>query len=150
SSRTASTRALVDEVVRCATFEGQRYCLGSGWTDHTQAQVRHHLVASLGRQASTRTATTTTGDLSAYAALQRRARMTPSARAGVERAELTEAARSVAKVWLLRHQIQRVPFPPGFRARHPELRPAAVATSSAKGSAPQASGRQRAKHWKDY
>src|SRR5262249_13144946 len=42
------------------------------------------------------------------------------------------------------------PFPPGFRARHPELRPAAVATSSAKGSAPQASGRQRAKHWKDY
>src|SRR5689334_10688235 len=42
-ARTSSPRALVDAVVRCATFEGQRYCLGSGWTDQTQAQVRHRM-----------------------------------------------------------------------------------------------------------
>ena len=46
----------------------------------------------------------------------------PAARARAERAELTEAARSVAKVWVLRHEIQGVPLPDGFLARHPEAR----------------------------
>lgn len=32
------------------------------------------------------------------------------------------AARSVGKVWLLRHEIQGVPLPAGFAERHPELR----------------------------
>ena len=39
-----------------------------------------------------------------------------------ERAELTMAARSVAKVWLLRHEIEGVPLPSGFLAEHPEAR----------------------------
>ena len=36
-------------------------------------------------------------------------------------AELTMAARSVGKVWMLRHEIQGVPLPEGFAARHPEV-----------------------------
>src|SRR3954470_4058774 len=104
-SRATSTKTLVDSVVRCATFEGQRYCLGSGWTDDTQAQVRDRMVSSLQRPAARRSAVTTTGDLSAYDALRQRAAMTPTQRAAADRAELIQAARSVAKVWLLRHQI---------------------------------------------
>ena len=149
-SRTATARSLVDALVRCATFEGQRYCLGSGWTDRTGDQVRDRLVSALHHQASGRTQVTTTGDLSAYDALRERAQMSPTARAAAERAELTDAARAVAKVWLLRHQIQRVPLPPDFRMRHPEVRPGAPTADARTGSAPQASGRQRAKHWKDY
>jgi hypothetical protein len=149
-SATTSARSLVDAVVRCATFEGQRYCLGSGWTDRSQAQVRDRLVTDLRRETARRSAVTTTGDLSAYDALRQRARMNPAARAAADRAELTEAARSVAKVWLLRHQIQRVPLPPDFLARHPEVHPTPEATESKIGSAPQAGGRKRAKHWKDY
>src|SRR5262249_49570688 len=117
-------RALVDAVVRCATFEGQRYCLGSGWADRTQAQVRASTLSmarSMARRPAARTPdVTSTGDLSAYDALRQAARMSPAERARAERAELTEAARSVAKVWLIRHQIQGVPLPRGFRARHPE------------------------------
>ena len=64
----------------------------------------------------------TTGDLDSRADLERRARMTPTRRAALERAELTEAARSVAKVWILRHEIQGVPLPAGFLQRHPEVR----------------------------
>jgi hypothetical protein len=52
--------------------------------------------------------------------------MDPAARARADRAELTEAAASVAKVWLLRYQIQGVPLPDGFLERHPEV---ATATS---------------------
>jgi peptidase C39-like protein len=152
-SRTAGARTLVDEVVRCATFEGQRYCLGSGWTDHTQAQVRDRMVSALRHDTRGPTATTT-GDLSAYDALRERGRMSTADRAAAERAELTQAARSVAKVWLLRHQIQHVPLPTDFWAQHPEVRRAALATSGETGdqfaSSPDPSGRQRAKHWKDY
>jgi hypothetical protein len=46
--------------------------------------------------------------------------MTPAERAAAERAELTMAARSVAKVWLLRHEVQGVPLPAKFREDHPE------------------------------
>jgi hypothetical protein len=149
-SRTTTARALVDAVVRCATFEGQRYCLGNGWTDRTQAQVRDRMVSALQRPASRGTAVTATGDLSAYDALRQRAQMSPTARAAAEHAELTQAARSVAKVWLLRHQIQHVPLPPHFRALHPEVGPTTLTTDSKTGTAPQGSGRQRAKHWDDY
>lgn len=152
ASRTTSARALVDSVVRCATFEGQRYCLGSGWTDHTQAQVQDRMVSALQRHAIRPTGGTATGDLSAYDALRQRAAMSPAARSAADRAELTQAARSVAKVWLLRHQIQRVPLPADFRARHPEVRTSTLATGTTSqiSSAPQASGRKRMKHWKDY
>ena len=54
------------------------------------------------------------------------------------------AAQSVAKVWLLRHQIQGVPLPADFLATHPEarvpvssdarLKPKATATASASAS----------------
>jgi hypothetical protein len=95
---------------RCADFEGLRYCLGTGWTDDTPAQVQARTV--LARRA----ATERTGDLDAAALLRR----THHDRAA--RAELTAAARSVAKVWLLRHELQGVPLPAGFLERHPEAR----------------------------
>src|SRR3954451_21160804 len=86
-SSKAGARTVVDTVVRCATFDGQRYCLGSGWTDRTEAAARKGLLAALRHQPSGRTAVTPTGDLSAYAALVQRARMNPAARAAAERAE---------------------------------------------------------------
>jgi len=86
----------------------------------------------------------------AYDALRQRARMTPAARAAAERAELTEAARSVAKVWLLRHQVQRVPLPPDFLTHHPEVRRETAFSDSRIDSVPEESDRQRAKHWADY
>ena len=153
TSLRASPRAIVDEVVRCATFEGQRYCLGTGWTDRTQAQVQDSAVDLLERPAARRGAVTTTGDLSTYDALLRAARMSPTARAEAERAELTQAARSVAKVWLIRHQIQGVPLPQGFFARHPEVRrttTVATRTSVRSSSGPQSGGRHLVKHFRDY
>jgi hypothetical protein len=50
----------------------------------------------------------------------------------------------------LRHQLQRVPLPRDFLARHPEVRQARSVTDSRIASAPGGSGRQRVKHWKDY
>jgi hypothetical protein len=153
-SRATSTRTMVDSVVRCATFEGQRYCLGSGWTDRTQAQVRNGMVSTLRHRTDRRSAPTTTGDLSAYDELRQRAAMSPAARAAADRAELTQAARSVAKVWLLRHQIQGVPLPAGFRAQHPEVRRAVAASGTTAaprtGSIGEASGLHRWKRWKEY
>ena len=149
-SKSASARTLVDSVVRCASFEGQRYCLGSGWTDRTQAQVRDRMVSTLQHQAVRRAAVTTTGDLSAYDELRQRAAMSAKERAAADQAELTQAARSVAKVWMLRHQIQGVPLPAGFRARHPEVREAADAETARTGSSGEASGRHRVKRWKAY
>jgi hypothetical protein len=129
----ATPEQLAATTVRCAELEGQRYCLGVGWTDDTQQQVRARMAtaarASLARGSS---ATETTGDLDPQAALEQRARMSPAARAAADRAELTMAARSVAKVWLLRHDIEGVPLPAGFLDRHPEARaalPAARATA---------------------
>ena len=153
SAALSSPRAVVDEVVRCTTFEGQRYCLGTGWTDRTEAQVQARAVTVLDRGAERRTTTTarTTGDLSAYDALRQAVRMSPVARATAERAELTRAARSVAKVWLLRHQIQGVPLPRGFYARHPEVRRETTTTTSARTtSGPQVNGRSHVKRWGAY
>jgi hypothetical protein len=145
-SRTAGAKALADSVVRCATFEGQRYCLGTGWTDRTQAQVQSRTIKAM--QADRREPGFTTGDLSAYDELRQRAAMSPAERARADRAELEEAARSVAKVWLLRHQLQGVPLPPDFRAKHPEVRTALAAEKS--GSTGEASGQHKMKWWRDY
>ncbi len=157
SARTPA-RTLVGDLVRCAVFEGQRYCLGSGWTDRTAAQVRRSMTAVATRQAARQVArpsrTTSTGDLSMIDALRHAARMSPTARAATQTAELTEAARSVAKVWLLRHQIQGVPLPPHFLADHPEVRRAEA--PSREGSAPHVlapvspMGKQHDKTWADY
>src|SRR4051794_39695893 len=87
--------------VRCAELEGQRYCLGTGWTDDTQTQVQDRTLAALGsaRGAGRHGTARRTGDLDARAALAAAARMSVGQRARAERAELTMAARSVAKVW---------------------------------------------------
>ena len=155
SARTPA-RTLAGDLVRCAVFEGQRYCLGSGWTDRTQAQVQRSTAAVAARQAARPTQATSTGDLSMVAALRQAARLTPQQRAAAQTAELTEAARSVAKVWLLRHQVQGVPLPPHFFARHPEVRAAtgtepASRTGTSSVVAPASSmARQRVKRWGDY
>ncbi|WP_028643934.1 C39 family peptidase [Nocardioides sp. URHA0020] len=117
------------QLVRCADLDGQRYCLGVGWTDDTQADVQDR-VASAARMTGRVAAVDRTGDLDAAASLARTARMSPAARARSERSELELAARSVAKVWLLRHEMQGVALPAGFLARHPEAR-ATVAVPTA-------------------
>lgn len=109
------------QLVRCAVFEGQRYCLGVGWTQDTEAEVQARVLQA-SRTRSTKVETT--GDLDAFATLQRASEMPPTARAEAERRELTEAARSVAKVWLLRSDIQGVPLPANFWTQHPEARAA--------------------------
>jgi hypothetical protein len=156
---TSAPRTLADDLVRCAVFEGQRYCLGTGWTQHTRAEVRARTTALVQRQAARATTpgpTTTTGDLTALASLRQLARLSPAARATAQRAELTHAARSVAKVWLIRHQIQGVPLPPHFFARHPEVRSSETPTTAARGSttltAPTAApvAARKVKHWRAY
>jgi hypothetical protein len=149
-SPTASARTLVDSLVKCATFEGQRYCLGQGWTDHTQAQVRARTASVAAREAARPLAGLNTGDLSTLDALRQAARMSPRARAEAERAELTAAARSVAKVWLIRHQIQGVPLPLHFFARHPEVRASSRGNDGRTLTPPQASGWAHQKYWRDY
>jgi hypothetical protein len=113
--RAQGRTALARASVRCATFEGQRYCLGFGWTNQSPEALAERLTSGpvLGRES--------TGDLDADGVLARAARRTSTARAEAERAELTMAAQSVGKVWLLRHEIQGVPLPEGFAERHPEL-----------------------------
>jgi hypothetical protein len=113
-SARSSTGSLATAAARCATFDGQRYCLGLGWTTAPEREVAGRLASTTpsGRER--------TGDLDPAAALRQRARLTPTARAAAERAELIAAAKSVAKVWLLRHEIQGVPLPDDFAQRHPE------------------------------
>jgi hypothetical protein len=121
--------------VRCAAFDGQRYCLGVGWTTQSQDQVQARMTYAAQALAARRTRVETTGDLDAAATLARTARLSPAARARRERAELTAAARSVAKVWLLRHEVQGVPLPAGFADAHPEARLTTAAANGAAASA---------------
>jgi hypothetical protein len=127
---TKAGMARAGQLVRCAELDGQRYCLGVGWTEDTEADVRAR-VTSAARVAARTTGRTTTGDLDANAALARTARLSPKARAAADRAELEAAAKSVAKVWLLRHEILGVPLPADFLDRHPEARAAAPAAKKA-------------------
>jgi hypothetical protein len=139
--RTGSKASLArsdSRLVRCADLDGQRYCLGVGWTDDTEAEVRAR-VGSAARAAERRTGRISTGDLDAPALLARSARMTPRARAAADRAELESAATAVAKVWLLRHEIQGVPLPDDFLAAHPEARRSAATSARKPAATPTAS-----------
>lgn len=109
--RTARARA----AVRCATFDGQRYCLGFGWTNQTREALAAGLTTrpTFGRES--------TGDLDADGILARSSGRSSVARTEAERAELTMAAESVGKVWMLRHEIQGVELPEDFAERHPEI-----------------------------
>ena len=111
SGRAARARA----AVRCATFEGQRYCLGVGWTEQTPEEVSARLAQRPGPRRER------TGDLNAGALLARATSRTEAGRIRAERAELTAAAESVGKVWMLRHEIQGAPLPAGFAQTHPEV-----------------------------
>lgn len=121
---------LASAAVRCATFEGQRYCLNAGWTTSSEAEVQQR-TAVAARTAARQQGSTATGDQDALATLDRYAALSPQARAKAERAELTNAARSVAKVWLLRHTVDGVPLPKDFVARHPEVRVASSRAATA-------------------
>ena len=133
TARAAARRSTAADA-RCATFEEQRYCLGVGWTTQTQEQVQARTAYAAQALTARRHVAETTGDLDAAAALARAARLRPAARERRERAELTAAARSVAKVWLLRHEVQGVPLPDGFAESHPEARLSTVATDQAAAS----------------
>jgi hypothetical protein len=114
--RAQGRTALARASVRCARFEGQRYCLGFGWTNQTPEALAARMTAppTFGRES--------TGDLDPDGLLARADERTSTARAEAERAELTMAAQSVGKVWLLRHEIQGVELPADFAVRHPEIR----------------------------
>lgn len=118
--RAQGRTALARSAVRCARFEGQRYCLGFGWTNQSRADLAARLES---RPALERERT---GDLDADGLLTRARGRTSAERTEAERAELTMAAQSVGKVWLLRHEIQGVPLPEGFAERHPEVATADV------------------------
>ncbi|WP_297620731.1 hypothetical protein [Nocardioides sp.] len=114
--RAQGRTALARAAVRCATFDGQRYCLGFGWTN----QSREALTARLETRPTSRR-TESTGDLDADGLLARASSRSSVARTEAERAELTLAAQSVGKVWMLRHEIQGVELPADFVERHPEV-----------------------------
>ena len=123
----ASSSAQAEGLVRCAEFEGQQYCLGRGWTDAEESAVQARTAtAPVARSAPTET----TGDLTDADFLAQRAAMDPTEREAAERAELEAAARSVAKVVLLRHQLLGEPLPDGFLERHPEARTSATSDQS--------------------
>jgi hypothetical protein len=124
------------KLVQCADLEGQRYCLGQGWTDESQASVRARVATEVAPLAGRRTVqkkARQTGDLSPKAQLRQLAAMSPKKRAKKQRKELMQAARSVAKVWMIRHEIEGVPLPAGFLAAHPEARTVATPAGSAAG-----------------
>ena len=116
----ASAASLVTTQVRCATFSGQRYCLGVGWTAAHRGRGPRAGGRGRGRRRAADHAPETTGDLDVLATLRRAAARPEPARVAAERAELTDAAASVAKVWLLRHEVQGVPLPAAFLQDHPE------------------------------
>lgn len=119
---TARPAALLRAEVRCARFEGQQYCLHAGWTDTPASQLVSELAARTSAARARSARSEHTGDLDLVSQVRAHASRTPRAQARAERAELTAAAQSVAKVWLLRHQVQGTPLPRGFLARHPEVR----------------------------
>ena len=109
--------------MRCADFEGQRYCLERRLDrPQPEAEVRRpdrHARPAPSPRVPRRTAETT-GDLDALGRPRSAAAaLDPAARAEAERRELTEAARSVAKVWLLRHEIEGVALPERLPRRAP-------------------------------
>ncbi len=137
--------ALAAREVRCATFEELTYCLRLGWTDASPAEARTQMATAAAR--TTGSAVESTGDLEPLADLTRSARLAPGPRAAVDRAELTAAARAVAKVWTLRHEILGEPYPRGFWSRHADARPT-VTSAAARGSATTAATKK--KTIKDY
>ena len=141
SPRAAATRggrhrhgdALAAQPVRCADFEGQRYCLGTGWTDHAEAEVAGPRAAAA-TPARDRRAATETPATSTPTALAQRAALSPAARAAPSAPSSPRPPASVAKVWLLRHQIQgvaaarRLPRPGTRRPRADRTTPRDAAT----------------------
>lgn len=123
--RAGSARELATHGVRCAEFEQQRYCLGVGWTTRTAAEIAQDVATSTPPGDAE-----ITGDLELLDSLRQRARMAPQAQARLDRRELTDAATSVAKVWLLRHEVEGRALPAGFAARHPEVVATAAEGSS--------------------
>jgi hypothetical protein len=123
-------RRLAADLVRCAEFEEQQYCLGVGWTDASPAQVQARALAPTTRARAK--SVETTGDLPTADLLAQRAALPPAERLAAERAELVAAARAVAKVVLLRHQLLGEPLPDGFLDRHPEARADATAPTTAR------------------
>lgn len=113
--RTQGRTALARASVRCATFDGQRYCLGFGWTNQSRETLAARMTSrpTPGRER--------TGDLDADGVLARDTRRSTRERTDAERAELTMAAQSVGKVWMLRHEIQGAELPADFAQRHPEV-----------------------------
>lgn len=110
------------DATRCAVFEGERYCLGFGWTTASEADVTTNLAeaAEAADAADRRTEASqpeATGDLDASAALQRRRLMTQEERTLTDRRELTAAARSVDKVRELRAEVEEGELADGTRAR---------------------------------
>ena len=144
---------LADELVRCADFDGQRYCLGSGWTDDTQAQVRAawRRRRSPGRPPDTGT---NTGDLSARR-LAQAARLTPQ-RAPPRRppssprppARSPRSGCSATRSRACRCRPTSSPATP--RSGGDRCDPATPAGPSAIAAPASPTARQRVKHWRDY
>jgi hypothetical protein len=121
-AKNASSRELVTSGIRCASFEGLRYCLGVGWTTESEQAVQRRVAKAMSKRATGRAANST-GDLSADAVLAARAGagLGSDQREAADREELTLAAASVAKVWQIEHEVRGTPLPEGFAARHPEF-----------------------------
>lgn len=117
--------AAATSAARCATFAGERYCLGVGWTTRTEEQVQARLATAARttparrapRDSSGSTGAEETGGLDAAEVLARRQRMSADQRARADRRELTAAARSVDKVRLVRAELQARALPDGTLGR---------------------------------
>ena len=114
---------LAADLVRCADFAGQRYCLHSGWTTSDPAQVR----ARIGNRrpnhrGATGLRTTSTGDLDSSATLRRTAGLDPSARAEAERARADPGRALGGQGVAAAPRDRGVEIPAAFLDQHPEAR----------------------------
>ena len=116
-SARASTYDLAIASTRCAVFDGQRYCLGLGWTTKTQEEAAAGFAAP---PIAGATEPEETGDLDAVAAMRQRAKLSPSG-TGEGRTRRAHGCRT-----LRREGLADPPRDPGraaardFLERHPE------------------------------
>src|SRR5687767_2657805 len=84
SARQSPTQ-LASDLVRCAEFDGQRYCLHTGWTTSSEADVRARVATATQALGTRRAAAVeTTGDLDLSETLRRAAALSPAERAAAE------------------------------------------------------------------
>ena len=121
SARQSHRRGSRATCVRCAEFEGQRYCLHTGWTTSTQADVRARVAAATMTGAARRVAAVeTTGDLDLSDTLRRKLRSAPPSGRRPSARSSPQPPGRLPRYGCCGTRSRVSPLPTGFSAAHPE------------------------------